>query len=184
MLKQNKGITLVALVITIIVLLILAGVSISLVVGDNGVMTRATDASSKTKYAQAKEAMGIAINELQTEYFESFMTDANDTLSKHLTPAKLNEKLNNQGYKLCVNSTGTVATGLKAEDNTKTNDSTDKGFTKTTGSGETATVNYFDFYIMEDNGTSDYVATKVKVDTINATVTYASTLSSGTAANP
>ena len=35
--KHNKGITLIALVITIIVLLILAGVSISLVVGNNGV---------------------------------------------------------------------------------------------------------------------------------------------------
>ena len=41
MLKQKKGITLVALVITIIVLLILAGVSISMVVGDNGVLTQA-----------------------------------------------------------------------------------------------------------------------------------------------
>ena len=38
--KKQKGITLVALVITIIVLLILAGVSISLALGNNGVLTR------------------------------------------------------------------------------------------------------------------------------------------------
>lgn len=41
MLKGQKGITLVALVVTIIVLIILAGVSIALVLGDNGIVTKA-----------------------------------------------------------------------------------------------------------------------------------------------
>lgn len=41
MLKGQKGITLVALVVTIIVLIILAGVSIALVLGDNGIITKA-----------------------------------------------------------------------------------------------------------------------------------------------
>lgn len=40
MLKKQKGITLVALVVTIVVLLILAGVSINLVLGDNGIVKR------------------------------------------------------------------------------------------------------------------------------------------------
>lgn len=40
MIKERKGITLIALVITIIVLLILAGVSISMLIGDNGILTR------------------------------------------------------------------------------------------------------------------------------------------------
>ena len=43
MLKANKGITLVALVVTIIVLIILAGVSIALVLGDNGIVQRAKE---------------------------------------------------------------------------------------------------------------------------------------------
>lgn len=55
MLKAEKGITLVALVVTIIVLLILASVSISLVLGDNGIITRAREASTKTTEAQANE---------------------------------------------------------------------------------------------------------------------------------
>lgn len=55
MLKAEKGITLVALVVTIIVLLILASVSISLVLGDNGIITRAREASTKTTEAQVHE---------------------------------------------------------------------------------------------------------------------------------
>lgn len=49
MLKGQKGITLVALVVTIIVLIILAGVSIALVLGDNGIITKAKQ--GKTNYA-------------------------------------------------------------------------------------------------------------------------------------
>lgn len=47
--KSKKGITLIALVITIIVLLILAGVSISMISGDDGIATKASQAAEKTK---------------------------------------------------------------------------------------------------------------------------------------
>ena len=47
--NKNNGITLIALVITIIVLLILAGISIQIIVGKNGTVGRAGDASEKTK---------------------------------------------------------------------------------------------------------------------------------------
>ena len=50
--KQEKGITLIALVVTIVVLLILAGVSISLVLNNNGVISKAKDA--KNQYAEAQ----------------------------------------------------------------------------------------------------------------------------------
>ena len=53
MLKSKKGITLVALVVTIVVLLILAGVSINLVLGDNGIISKAQE--GKTKSAEASE---------------------------------------------------------------------------------------------------------------------------------
>ena len=43
--KQVKGITLIALVVTIIVLLILAGVAISLTIGQNGIITKSTNSS-------------------------------------------------------------------------------------------------------------------------------------------
>ena len=54
--KGNKqsGITLVALVVTVVVLLILAGISIRLVLDDNGIITRAGDASSRSKEGKCK----------------------------------------------------------------------------------------------------------------------------------
>lgn len=58
--KQKKGITLIALVITIIVLLILAGVSISMLSGDNSILGRATDAKEITGIEQIKERINTA----------------------------------------------------------------------------------------------------------------------------
>lgn len=55
MLKGQKGITLVALVVTIIVLIILAGISISLVLGDNGIITKAKEARNAQANAEAAE---------------------------------------------------------------------------------------------------------------------------------
>ena len=54
--KENKGITLIALVITIIVLLILAGVSIAMLTGENGILSQAAKAKEETEKAQANEA--------------------------------------------------------------------------------------------------------------------------------
>ena len=53
--NQKKGITLIALVVTIIVLLLLAGVSISMLTGQNGILTRAADAKTKTDDAEVQE---------------------------------------------------------------------------------------------------------------------------------
>ena len=58
---KDEGITLIALVITIIVLLILAGVSISLVVGNNGVLTQATNAKEETQKATALEMVELEV---------------------------------------------------------------------------------------------------------------------------
>ena len=58
--KRQKGITLIALVITIIVLLILAGVSISMISGDDGIATQAGNARTNTKAAQIEEAIELA----------------------------------------------------------------------------------------------------------------------------
>ena len=63
--KNNKGITLVALVVTIVVLLILATVSINLVLGDNGIVKKAQDA--KTKSAEASENDLKGMNSLVSE---------------------------------------------------------------------------------------------------------------------
>ncbi len=60
--KKNKGITLIALVITIIVLLILAGVSIATLLGENGILSQATKAVEKTNNATEKEKVQLACN--------------------------------------------------------------------------------------------------------------------------
>ena len=57
--KEMKGITLVALVVTIVVLLILAGVSINLVLGDNGIITRAKEAREKSAEATENDLKGL-----------------------------------------------------------------------------------------------------------------------------
>ena len=58
-LKSNKAITLIALVVTIVVLLILAGISISLVAGDNGLIKKARDTRDETRYASIKEEVEL-----------------------------------------------------------------------------------------------------------------------------
>lgn len=60
--KRMSGITLIALVITIIVLLILAGVTIATLTGDNGILTKASDAKVQTDETAEREAIGIAYN--------------------------------------------------------------------------------------------------------------------------
>ena len=57
--KNNKGITLVALVVTIVVLLILAGVSINLVLGNNGIIAKAKDAKTKSTEASQNDLKGM-----------------------------------------------------------------------------------------------------------------------------
>ena len=66
--RKNKGITLIALVITIIVLLILAGVAIAMLSGENGILKKATEAKTKTEGGQKQEETALATMELTT-YF-------------------------------------------------------------------------------------------------------------------
>ena len=80
--KTNKGITLIALVITIIVLLILAGVTIAMLTGENGILTKTTEAKNKTAEATAKE-------KVQTEVMASYGTDGKINLNQ------LNKNLQN-----------------------------------------------------------------------------------------
>ena len=67
LLKKEVGITLIALVITIIVLLILAGVSIAMLTGDNGILTQANNAKIEQSHAAVKEGISLAYSEYQIE---------------------------------------------------------------------------------------------------------------------
>ena len=72
--KNNKGITLVALVVTIVVLLILAGVSINLVLGDNGIIAKAKEAQRKSAEASQNDLIGM--NELAQQLEEQINESA------------------------------------------------------------------------------------------------------------
>ena len=63
--KKQKGITLIALVITIIILLILAGVTISMLTGDNGILKQATNAREQSEKEKIKEQIKLDIMEKQ-----------------------------------------------------------------------------------------------------------------------
>ena len=57
---DKRGITLIALVVTIVVLLILAGITISLVFGSNGVIQKAQDSKEQTEIGEMREKLEIA----------------------------------------------------------------------------------------------------------------------------
>ena len=65
--KENKGITLIALVITVIILLILAGVTIGAISGDNGILAQASRAKQESEKASIIEQIRLDIMEKQTE---------------------------------------------------------------------------------------------------------------------
>ena len=91
--KEAKGITLIALVITIIVLLILAGVAIATLTGDNGILKKAGDAKTQTEQAKEDENLKIAIA-------GSYGTDGKLNLKD------LKDNLENQGINYDKNNTG------------------------------------------------------------------------------
>lgn len=68
-LRNNSGITLIALVITIIVLLILAGVSIAMLTGDNGILTQAQNAKEKNVIGEEKEKVSLAATASMTRNY-------------------------------------------------------------------------------------------------------------------
>ena len=84
--KKTKGITLIALVVTIVVLLILAGVSINMVLGQNGIVTKSKDARDKTEQAKQNDlaSMDQAVKEIDDilNDGESPSVDWNEILKK------------------------------------------------------------------------------------------------------
>ena len=95
--KSAKGITLIALVITIIVLLILAGVSIAMLTGQNGILTQAQNASKQTDIGKEKEQIALAYNGAVTE-----------KQSTDITAADLNDQFKANGTDATASGEGTI----------------------------------------------------------------------------
>ena len=108
--KNNKGITLIALVITIIVLLILAGITIAMLTGENGLLTKAKDA--KEQADNAKEAF----DKIHPQVKSATEQVASATEQVRLAVAAMNLELRTQ---LVTNSSYDPATAKDATDSTK-----------------------------------------------------------------
>ena len=94
--KSNSAITLIALIITIIVLLILAGVTLSMVMGESGIFSKANNASEQTKISNAKEIIRMQV--LENEAYKSI----NDSKAKSDEDLQVDveTKLTEEGYKI------------------------------------------------------------------------------------
>ena len=77
--KGNNGITLIALIITIIVLLILAGISLNMLTGDNSIFKRSNEAAKTTAYATAREELEVAYNSAYAENIAKVHVDREPT---------------------------------------------------------------------------------------------------------
>ena len=151
MMKNQKGVTLIALVITIIVLLILAGVSIAMLTGDNGILTQAKSAKINQIEGQVREEVNLAVQAAKMDAENKavttntgFLADANLTaveteLVKDLTTAK--------GYSMAKDESAKKITVTYATEDYKsaTNDSAANITVEITLSGNTFTVGTFNY---------------------------------------
>ena len=119
MVYKNKGITLIALVITIIVLLILAGVSIAMLTGENGVLTKAESAKTETEKASAKEKAQLAIlgsydnsGKLNLDQLKEEVTNQGGTVTGDTFPVTVSM----DGHDFIVDSNGNVTEKKKLAD--------------------------------------------------------------------
>ena len=98
--KKNKGITLIALVVTIVVLLILAGVTIATLTGDNGILTKAQEAKEKTEEAAKREEAELAdlnsyIDNNGATIYDTETGANNPVLSSGMIPVKYDTEKEN-----------------------------------------------------------------------------------------
>ena len=97
--SKERGITLIALVVTIVVLLILAGVSLNLILGNNGIITKAKESRTENRMAQIDEQVKLAIGDAYTDGIGS------------ITDSGLKSALNNRIGEGTYDITGDETTG-------------------------------------------------------------------------
>lgn len=88
--KNKRGITLIALVITIIVLLILAGVTIVTLTGDNGLLKKASNAVESNFYGELEEQVRLAA--LETE-INKYLKEPTNSEKKHFLKTELEKNM-------------------------------------------------------------------------------------------
>lgn len=121
--KKENGITLIVLVVTIIVLLIMAGVTISFVIGDNGILGNAEKAAEETKEAQDKETIEMADAILKIDaYSDSNGDNSSIDWTNYYNEDKFNEYLDGKGTasNFVNNSDGTITFEYENDEGEKT----------------------------------------------------------------
>lgn len=119
--ERNGGITLIALVVSIILLLILAGASISMLTGQNGILNKAREAKEITEISSEKEKIELAYTNLYTKYMtnnnEKIKNDIENDLQKLLGENKitvtncgngLDVLINEKNYYYTIEEDGTI----------------------------------------------------------------------------
>ena len=108
--KGASGITLIALVITIIVLLILAAVSIATLTGDNGILTKAQSAKTTNDKAEAEEEMKLLVADWQLEKKVNSSANLGDFLNEKLEKGELDDVTDNKDGSYTIQRNGYEAT--------------------------------------------------------------------------
>lgn len=140
--KEQKGITLIALVITIIVLLILAGVSIAMLTGENGILNKASTAKTASLEGEVVEAIKLGIAEIQADKLdpvsETKTTDGKMSVNSIVKAAKRNNSSITEVGDSYPSTEITAETTFKVALNKKTYDVTYTPATNTTPATITA----------------------------------------------
>ena len=122
--KQAKGITLIALIITIIVLLILAGVTITMLTGDNGILKQATNARETNTKAELEEQVKLAVmaskvNNTASVNLETLEDEINKISGTTITKSeddKLPWTVKKGNYEVTITEDGTIISNTIGKD--------------------------------------------------------------------
>ena len=125
--KNNKGITLIALIITIIILLILAGVTITMLTGDNGILKQATNARETNSKAEFEEQVKLAVMaskvndtaSINLETLENEINKIDGTTITKSTDDKLPWTVKKESYEVTITANTTGKDDGKKDEDTK-----------------------------------------------------------------
>ena len=128
--KLEKGITLIALIITIIILLILAGVTITMLTGDNGILKQATNARETNTKAELEEQVKLAVmaskvNDTASINIETLEDEINKISGTTITKSaddKLPWTVKKGSYEVTITEDGTITTNTTGKDDGKKDD--------------------------------------------------------------
>ena len=157
--KEVRGITIISLVVTIVVLLILAGISINAVIGDNGIIKKAQNSAELTKESEAKEIINRTV-------MEFYLTNDDETLEDFLNDKVLSGKID----KVEKNTDGTLKVwkdnySVTVENKTNSSNNNDNNVNKTI---KISAIPYEGIY----DGNEHEAITNVKAEPTDAILAY------------